>query len=115
MKYINDKIQDRYEITPLLNIYDNFLSAIFACKPWGHSLQYYLSAVLNCHPDYATYLINRQITSVEEINRILKNIPDERKKHYEEDLIKKLASEDITSEGIASNFSTACRRPLCKG
>ncbi len=89
-RYINDNIQNKYEITPLLNIYDEHLSSIFAKTPWGYSLPHFLSAIHNCHPNYSTYLLNKQTISVETINIILNQIPQEHKSNFDIELIENL-------------------------
>ena len=45
---------------------------------------------VKCHPNYASYLIDKQTISVEAINAILLRIPDDRKSAYDEELIKRL-------------------------
>ncbi|HNW25854.1 MAG TPA: aldolase catalytic domain-containing protein [Candidatus Gastranaerophilaceae bacterium] len=89
-RYINDNIQNKYEITPLLNIYDEYLSSIFAKTPWGYSLPHFLSAAHNCHPNYSTYLLNKQTISVETINILLKELSEKDKSVYNKDLIENI-------------------------
>lgn len=89
-RYINDNVQNKYEITPLLNIFDEYLSNIYTKTPWGYSLPHFLSATHNCHPNYSTYLLNKQTISVETINILLNKIPKKEKGVYNKDLIENL-------------------------
>lgn len=77
--YINENIKEKYNIVPLLEIFDEYLSNIFSNIRWGYSMPYYLAAVNNCHPNYSTYLMNKQTISVKSINTILKQILEEKK------------------------------------
>lgn len=89
-QYINDNLEYRFQVTPLLSIVDQFLGSIYNKTPWGYSAPYYLAAVGGCHPNYATYLMNKQTLNVEEISKILNQIPNEERSLYNENLIERL-------------------------
>ena len=89
-QYINDNMEYRYHVTPLLTIVDEFLTSIYNKTPWGYSTPYYLAAIGGCHPNYATYLMNKQTLNVEEISKVLNQIPAEERSLYNESLIEKL-------------------------
>jgi len=74
-QYINNNIEEKYNVVPLLEIVDEHLGEFSNESKWGYSLPYYISAVNNIHPNYASYLINKQTISVKSINTILKQIP----------------------------------------
>ena len=88
--YINENIEEKYDPIPLLEIVDEHLSNIFTETKWGYSIPYYLAAVNYCHPNYASYLINKQTISVKSIHTILRQIPMSKRdlydKYYIEDL-----------------------------
>lgn len=86
-KYINENVEDKYDIIPMLEIMDEFIMPIYAKHPWGYSAPYYIAAVNNCHPNYATYLVNKQTLCVRDINAIIKSIPEEKRHLYDADLI----------------------------
>jgi len=89
-QYINKNIEEKYNVVPLLEIVDEHLSQFFTKSKWGYSVPYYIAAVNNCHPNYASYLMNKQTISVKSINAILKQIPIKKRDifdpHYIEDL-----------------------------
>lgn len=89
-QYINDNYNGRYDIIPILKIVDEHINPIFARTPWGYSVPYYLAATNSCHPNYATYLVNKQTVPVEYINELLKSIPNNKKSTYDETLIKQI-------------------------
>ena len=89
-KYLNDNLQTNYKISPLLRTIDNILKPIYDKKPWGYSTLYYIAAIHGCHPNYATYLGEKNLSN-EEIERIMDLIPQEKRTVYDEKLIKTLA------------------------
>lgn len=90
ISYLNENYGTQYDILPILKICDEHLSKIYAQKPWGYSMPYFLAASHKCHPNYSSYLIDKQTISIEAINSILLRIPDNKKAVYDENLIKQL-------------------------
>lgn len=90
ISYLNQKYGAQYNLLHILKIIDEHISKIYAKTPWGYSMPYFLAASVKCHPNYATYLINKQTLSVEAIDAILHRIPNENKTTYNEELIKQL-------------------------
>ena len=74
-RYINDNIDETYQIEPLLEIIGEQLIPIFAKNTWGYSVPYYLAAVNNCHPNYASFLLNKQTLTMPVIGNLLARIP----------------------------------------
>ncbi len=89
-KYINDNYNGKYNIIPVLKIIGEYINPIFSVTPWGYSLPYYLTAVNFCHPGYASYLTNN--IPVEFMNEILKNIPQDKKSVFDENLIMQICN-----------------------
>lgn len=89
-QYLNDNYKGNYDIVPILKIVDEQVNPIFAQTPWGYSVPYYLAATNHCHPNYAKYLVDKQTVPVEEINELLKTIPDNKKAGYDTGLIKQI-------------------------
>lgn len=90
ISHLNENYDAEYDLLPILKIADEHISKIFARTPWGYNLPYFLAASVKCHPNYASYLIDKQTISVEAINAILLRIPDDKKAAYDEELIKRL-------------------------
>jgi len=88
--YLNENYQTHYQLVPILEIIDTHLNAIFIKTPWGYSVPYYVASINKCHPNYATYLINKQTLGVRPINIILSQIPQEKKHSYDQTLIEQL-------------------------
>lgn len=86
-QYYNDYIEDRYPIIPLLQIIDENLNAFITQYSWGYSTPYYLAAIKKCHPNYSSYLLNKQMIPVKQINEILDSIPVSKRHLFNNDLI----------------------------
>ncbi|PEL07018.1 aldolase catalytic domain-containing protein [Bacillus sp. AFS017336] len=89
-EYINENIEEKYKIVPLLEIVDEHLSRFFNEPKWGYSVPYFIAAINSCHPNYASYLINKQTISVKSINTILRQIPNQKRDIYDENYIEDL-------------------------
>ena len=90
MKYINHIFDNRYDVVPILEIFDEHINKILLKYKWGYSLPYLVSSVNNCHPNYATHLINKQTISIKEINCLLASLPSEKRNLYDKHYIEKL-------------------------
>ena len=90
ISHLNEKLRTSYNILPILKICDEQLLKVFTQKPWGYSVPYFLAAEHKCHPNYASYLTDKQTITVEAINAILDKIPETKKRGYDEELVKKL-------------------------
>lgn len=90
IQYLNNKLATEYKAEPLLHIVDEILTPIYHHNYWGYSLPYYLSASHNCHPNYATFLDDKNTLTVADIDKVLSMIPEERKVNYRKDYVEEL-------------------------
>lgn len=88
--YINNNIEQKYSLIPILNIVDKYLMPIYAEQRWGYDLPYFLSATVKCHPNYAAYLMKKETLGIEKIEKLLSLIPAERRSEYDVKLIEEL-------------------------
>jgi 4-hydroxy 2-oxovalerate aldolase len=90
IEYLNELNGNKYKIKPLLKIIDQVLNPIYASSFWGYSLPHYVSAMNNCHPNYASYLDDKSTLTVENINEILGGLEESKKKNFSKNYIEKL-------------------------
>jgi len=88
--YLNRTQQKHYDTLPLLEVIDAFLHTLMAEHPWGFSPAQYLSASFDCHPNYATYLIDKNTNHIVGIRQVLSRIPEEKKVSFDRKLIETL-------------------------
>ena len=102
--YLNKRNGRKYFTMPLLEIIDSYLEAIYREKPWGYSAAHFLSATINCHPNYSSYLINKKTLSVVEIQKILEKIDAEKKVNYDVNLVESLYLSYKSSKKLTPNI-----------
>lgn len=89
-KYLNDNYSYNYNLIPVLEIIDEHLMNIFIKSPWGYSVPFYIASINNCHPNYASYLLDKQTISVKDIHNILIAMDDDKRAFYDKKYIEKL-------------------------
>ena len=85
-RYINRNIQSRYDAALVMDVYDEYIALLRREYEWGYSMAYHIAAVHGCHPNYAAYLLNRQTLTTQDIEKILRMIPRERRVEFDRDL-----------------------------
>lgn len=90
VEYLNDYYDGSYCIKPLLRVMDETLCGIYSENYWGYSLAHYISAVYNCHPNYATYLSGKNSLWSDDIESVISKIDVMHKEHYDEAYIEKM-------------------------
>ena len=106
VEYLNNCHEKEYVIYPLLQTIDNVLNKIYLEQYWGYSLPHYLSAKYNCHPNYATYLSNKNTLNIAAINEVLSRISEEEKVNYSKDLIERIYVDYQSEEYVETNELT---------
>ena len=85
--YSNKHLKTHYNVTVLLEIIDKYLTGIQKEHFWGYSIQYCISAMYDCHPNYATYLMNLQTVNVDDIEKLIATIPYDKRAVYDKQCI----------------------------
>jgi len=83
IEYLNDTNGGKYKSKPLLQIIDQVLNNIYLSSYWGYSLPHYISAKHNCHPNYASYLADKDTLTIEDISNILSGIDENKRNHLD--------------------------------
>jgi 4-hydroxy 2-oxovalerate aldolase len=87
---LNEKNGGEYDLLPILTTLDEVLYPLQSKYQWGYTIPYYLAATCRCHPNYATYLSNKQTLRVKDMSALLKLVPDDSKSTYDQKLIDKI-------------------------
>ncbi|HIQ80609.1 MAG TPA: aldolase catalytic domain-containing protein [Candidatus Scatavimonas merdigallinarum] len=90
INYYNCEYESRYNVVPILEIVDKYISTISLTSRWGYSCPYFLSSIQNCHPNYASYLMSKQTMQVSAVSEILDQIPTEKREQFDKYLIERL-------------------------
>ncbi|MFZ3129531.1 MAG: aldolase catalytic domain-containing protein [Desulfosporosinus sp.] len=93
IEYLNDSNGGDYKAKPLLQIIDQVLGPVYITNYWGYSLPHYVSAIHNCHPNYASFLDDKSTLTVENINDILGGMDPNKKNNFDKVYIEELYNE----------------------
>ena len=88
--YLNDNDSKEINVNAIIEIIDNYLLELKKEKKWGYCLEYYLSAVNDCHPNYAKYLSEMHTMTINDIKTILHRIANDKKAKFNEEYINEL-------------------------
>lgn len=95
--YLNQK-EYRYDVEPILEIVDSIIVKIKEQFFWGYDVPHYLAAINGCHPNYASYLSNKNTLTVRSIGTILRMIPQEKRSLFNKDLAEEKYKEFQSNE-----------------
>ncbi|OLN32151.1 aldolase catalytic domain-containing protein [Desulfosporosinus metallidurans] len=110
---MNEHLNKNYNLNQLLEAIDVNILEIYRKVPWGYSLKFFIAASNDCHPNYVTYLTDKQTLSVKSINEILNGITEEKKLMYDKTYIESLyleyQKEDCNDEDDLRQLKEAFR------
>ena len=82
--YLNSFRGSSYDVNHAFEIWDHCLKEIHSRLPWGYNLEYFITAANQCNPNYASYLMEKNL-SVADFSRIIKSISGDDKFLYSND------------------------------
>lgn len=110
---LNEKFGKNYRIPSLLEAIEESVLGFYGKSPWGYKLFFYLCGLNKCHPNYVTYLKDKQDLSVSKIDELLSKIgPEEKKLLYDKLLAEQIYSTYINGEGSDKEDKKAFRDEL---
>ena len=89
-KYTNSISKSSYEMIYILEAIENYIYPIYVQNQWGYNAHYYIAATHKCHPNYASYLMNKQTLTMNEVNLLLQNLPKDERHVFDKTLIETL-------------------------
>lgn len=90
VEYLNDNRGTHYLLKPLLHVIDEVLNKFYYENYWGYSLPNYLSASYNTHPNYATYLDDKNTLTVENMDEIFSIMEKDKRNSFDKLYIEEL-------------------------
>jgi len=85
--HLNDYYHKSLDLNLVLEIIDTDLLQIYQQHYWGYKYDFYIAAMQKCHPTYVKTLLDKKTLSITAVNEILASIPEERKLHFNKELI----------------------------
>ncbi len=88
--FMNHRMGKQYGVSQILEAIDCNISTFYQSATWGYNMFYYLAASNDCHPNYVSYLMQKQTLSIKSINDILGRLEGEKKLLYDKNTIEQL-------------------------
>ena len=89
VSYINNLGVKKYQTEIFDALISKYFEPIYAKFSWGEATPYYLSAVNHCHPNYAKFLVEHNV-SPSLMSKCFEQIPQENKFVYNQAIIEQL-------------------------
>ena len=106
VEHLNDINGSHYSVKPLLEIIDKILSSFYQQNRWGYSLPNYLSAKHNAHPNYASFLSEKNTLTYEAIDEIFALMDEEKRNHFDKEYIELLYTKYLESGNVQESNLT---------
>jgi 4-hydroxy 2-oxovalerate aldolase len=90
INYINRNIEKKYEITKILELIDEVILPIQRCNNWGYLMPFTLASINNAHPNYASFLIDKEQITIPQMAEMLRKLPHENKHRYNQSVIEEI-------------------------
>lgn len=78
-RHLNLEYGKKYNVNPMIDVYDKYLKEIWNSHIWGYYLPYYLTAIHNCNPRYGEYYGLEKKISCGDIEKIFTIMSDDDK------------------------------------
>jgi 4-hydroxy 2-oxovalerate aldolase len=74
--YYNMNLGNKYNISLILKLISEYIMPVAETKTWGYSPYMFLTGLYHCHPNFATYLLEKHNVSVTDFEKFIKTIPE---------------------------------------
>lgn len=107
--YLNAHCGSAYVVDAILEVHDEYIAPLSRTYSWGYSAAYCMAAFNDCHPNYATYLLDRQTLRARDISDILSSMPEGHGVLYDESSAESMYHDFMSrdSEGAADEGRVA--------
>lgn len=102
VEYLNLHQNGKYDLKPLLVMIDDILNSFYKKNYWGYSLPNYISAKHNAHPNYASFLSDKNTLTFKDIDNLFSMIPDEKKVEFDKAYIEQLYTSYLSRHVVNS-------------
>ena len=87
VQYLNVNQGLKYDVFKILNLMDQYIKPLKQTYHWGYDVVFCLAAVAGCHPNYASFLLNKHTLQIRDIGTILNGLQDGKRDLYDCDYI----------------------------
>ena len=87
VQYLNINQGLKYDVFEIMNLMDLYIKPLTSKYKWGYEAAYYLAAVTGCHPNYASFLLNKQTLQIRDIGTILNGLERKKRNLFDKEYI----------------------------
>lgn len=87
VQYLNINQGLKYDVFKIMTLMDQYIKPLSIKYKWGYDAAYYLAAVTDCHPNYASYLLNKQTLQIRDIGTILNGLEHSKRTLFDKNYI----------------------------
>ncbi len=87
VQYLNVNRGFKYDVLNIMNVMDQYIKPFSLIYKWGYDPAYYLAAVTDCHPNYASFLLNMQTLQIRDIATILNSLDKNKQSIFDKEYI----------------------------
>jgi 4-hydroxy 2-oxovalerate aldolase len=77
VNYYNMNLGYKYNILKIIDLISKYIMPFTKVKKWGYSPYFFLTGLYHCHPNFASYLLEKHDISVADFKEFLEIIPPE--------------------------------------
>lgn len=88
IQYLNVNQGLKYDVFKIMNLMDQYIKPLTSLYKWGYDAVYYLAAVTECHPNYASFLLNMQTLQIRDIGTILNGLNRDKRNLFDKEYIR---------------------------
>lgn len=85
LEHLNLHYGKNYKVAPLLEVIDKIINQLHSEFYWGYAPEYYLSAINQCTPSYASHFYNKHMLPIDQVSELLGMISEEKKVSFDKD------------------------------
>lgn len=90
ISYANDYYDCSYKVEPVLKLIDEIINIFYQKKYWGYSLPNYLSASYGMHPNYGTYVADKNTLTISMMQELLSLVDPIKRNTFDKGYIENL-------------------------
>lgn len=107
-QYINTNFGLHYDNGQILEIIDEYIRPLSYSYKWGYDAAYYIASIHKCHPNYASFLLNRQTLHAKDMNAILGKMQEGKRglfdKEYIEEIYLSYMNKYVEDQNVVEKF-----------
>lgn len=87
MNYLNRKQHGNYDLNPVMEALDVYISGFHERYFWGYSTPYFIAGIYQCHVNNIAYLLKNHRTSARDMRSIIESLSAGDRRKYDYDLL----------------------------